>query len=68
MLNRNTLLLIIAFKDALEYYAGQFVNLQRADGLTRRYSITNTPQETNTLEFHIRSLPGGRFSEWLNSG
>jgi ferredoxin len=66
MLNRNTLLLVIAFKDAFEFSAGQFVNLQRADGLTRSYSIANTPKESNTLEFHIRRLSGGRFSEWLH--
>lgn len=66
MLNRNTLLLVIAFKDAFEFNAGQFVNLQRPDGLTRSYSIANTPQESNTLEFHIRRLPGGKFSEWLH--
>jgi NAD(P)H-flavin reductase len=66
MLNRNTLLLIIAFKDAFEFNAGQFVNLQRADGVTRSYSIANTPQASNTLEFHIRRLPGGRFSAWLH--
>lgn len=66
MLNRNTLLLIIAFKDAFEFKAGQFVNLQRPDGLTRSYSIANIPQENNTLEFHIRRLPGGQFSEWLH--
>lgn len=66
MLNRNTLLLIIAFKDAFEFKAGQFVNLQKPDGLTRSYSIANTPQASNTLEFHIRRLPGGRFSEWLH--
>jgi NAD(P)H-flavin reductase/ferredoxin len=66
MLNRNTLLLVIAYMDAFEFNAGQFVNLQRADGLTRSYSIANTPQESNTLEFHIRRLAGGRFSEWLH--
>ena len=66
MLNRNTLLLIIAFRDAFEFTAGQFVNLQRADGLTRSYSIANTPQVSNTLEFHIRRLPNGKFSEWLH--
>jgi NAD(P)H-flavin reductase/ferredoxin len=66
MLNRNTLLLVIAFKDAFEFKAGQFVNLQRSDGLTRSYSIANIPQEDNVLEFHIRHLPGGRFSEWLH--
>jgi NAD(P)H-flavin reductase/ferredoxin len=66
MLNRNTLLLVIAFKDAFEFNAGQFVNLQRPDGLTRSYSIANTPKESNTLEFHIRRLPNGKFSEWLH--
>ena len=66
MLNRNTLLLRIAFKDAFEFNAGQFVNLQRADGLTRSYSIANIPQQDNTLEFHIRRLAGGKFSEWLH--
>jgi len=65
MLNRNTILLIVECHDVLEYFAGQFVNLQREDGLTRSYSISNTPQESKTLEFHIRRLPGGKFSEWV---
>lgn len=66
MLNRNTILLGINFKDAFEFRAGQFVNLQRSDGLTRSYSIANIPQEANILEFHIRRLPDGRFSEWVH--
>lgn len=65
-LNENTLLLVVAFKDAFEFKAGQFVNLQRPDGLTRSYSIANIPQPDNTLEFHIRRLPGGKFSAWLH--
>lgn len=66
MLNRNTLLLGINFKDAFEFRAGQFVNLQRADGLTRSYSIATISDEPNVLEFHIRHLPKGRFSEWVH--
>jgi len=66
MLNRNTILLIVECQDILEYKAGQFVNLQREDGLTRSYSIANTPQESKTLEFHIRRLPDGQFSEWVH--
>lgn len=66
LLNRNTLLLVIAFADAFEFKAGQFVNLQRRDGLTRSYSIANIPQQNNTLEFHIRRLPNGKFSAWLH--
>lgn len=66
-LNRNTILLIITIKEVYEFKAGQFVNLQRADGLTRSYSIANIPRESNTLEFHIRRLHGGRFSEWVHT-
>jgi len=65
MLNRNTILLIVECQDVLEYKAGQFVNLQRKDGLTRSYSIANTPQADKTLEFHIRRLPNGQFSNWV---
>lgn len=65
-LNRNTQLLIIKINDAELYRAGQFVNLQRSDGLTRSYSIANIPQASGTLEFHIRRLPGGRFSTWTH--
>jgi NAD(P)H-flavin reductase/ferredoxin len=66
LLNRNTILLVMAFEDAFEFNAGQFVNLQRSDGLTRSYSIANIPEVSNTLEFHIRRLPGGVFSAWLH--
>ncbi|NOQ17205.1 MAG: 2Fe-2S iron-sulfur cluster binding domain-containing protein [Methyloprofundus sp.] len=67
MLNRNTLLLKLQCQDIQEYFAGQFVNLQRADGLTRSYSIANTPQESGILEFHIRELADGQFSSWLHN-
>jgi NAD(P)H-flavin reductase/ferredoxin len=66
LLSRNTLLLVVAFEDAFEFKAGQFVNLQRDDGLTRSYSIANIPKQSNTLEFHIRRLPGGEFTSWLH--
>lgn len=66
MLNRNTVLLIIECQDVTEYKAGQFVNLQRTDGLTRSYSISNSPQQSKALEFHIRRLPEGQFSEWVH--
>jgi ferredoxin-NADP reductase len=53
-------------QDIKEYFAGQFVNLQRDDGLIRSYSIANVPQQDGILEFHIRRLPDGRFSEWMH--
>ncbi|MBT9097256.1 2Fe-2S iron-sulfur cluster binding domain-containing protein [Methylovulum psychrotolerans] len=54
--------------NGLNFYAGQFINLQRADGLTRSYSIANPPSPDNTLEFHIRRLPHGQFSNWVHDG
>ncbi|HIG64463.1 MAG TPA: 2Fe-2S iron-sulfur cluster binding domain-containing protein [Methyloprofundus sp.] len=66
MLNHNTLLLKVECQDIKEYYAGQFVNLQRDDGLIRSYSIANVPQQDGVLELHVRRLPDGRFSEWMH--
>ena len=66
LLNPETLLLTIACKEELDYYAGQFVNLKRADGLTRSYSIANNRIHAHKLSFHIRRLAGGRFSEWAH--
>lgn len=66
MLNRNTLLLVIECPDADEHRAGQFVNLQREDGLIRSYSIANMPEVSKKLEFHIRRLPNGKFTEWVH--
>jgi len=66
-LNAETLLLRIACDDEMDYFAGQFVNLRRdSDGLTRSYSIANTEWHARELEFHIRRLPGGRFTGWVH--
>lgn len=65
-LNAETVLLTLHAKQALDFHAGQFVNLKRADGLVRRYSIANNRAHTHKLTFHIRRLTGGRFSEWAH--
>ncbi len=66
LLNRNTMRLLIDCPQITDFYAGQFVNLQREDGLTRSYSIAGSHENSTTLEFHIRRLPGGRFTQWLH--
>lgn len=53
--------------DPLSFKAGQFINLMKPDGVFRSYSIANTPNKNNTIEFHIRILPGGRFSKWVDN-
>jgi len=51
-----------------EFRAGQFVNLVRADGLVRSYSVANLPNGGGELEMHVREIAGGRMSGWLCRG
>lgn len=57
--------LVLEYQSPFNFFAGQFVNLKRPDGLTRSYSIANIPLAKNILEFHIRRLPNGQFSSWV---
>ncbi|MBM4208172.1 MAG: 2Fe-2S iron-sulfur cluster binding domain-containing protein [Gammaproteobacteria bacterium] len=58
---------VLSFQEPFQFFAGQFVNLTRFDGLTRSYSIANLPGQDNILEFHIKRLPFGRFSSWAHN-
>lgn len=49
----------------LDFVPGQFVTLQRDDGLTRSYSLASLPRE-GWLELHIRRVAGGQMSRWLH--
>ena len=48
----------------LEYRAGQYITLRRADGLARSYSLASLPAD-GTLELHVRRAPNGKMSGWL---
>ena len=48
----------------LTFQAGQFVNLKSTSGVIRSYSIASLPNE-GLLEFHIKHLEDGAFSQWL---
>lgn len=50
---------------ALDYRAGQFINLRRADGLARSYSLASVPGEDAYLELHVRRMKNGAMSPWL---
>lgn len=56
--------------EVLPFRAGQYVQLQLPDGCTRSYSIANRPDahELPHLEFHIRHVPGGSFTDRLFRG
>jgi naphthalene 1,2-dioxygenase ferredoxin reductase component len=48
----------------MTFSAGQYAELEFAPGLSRHYSMANTPDEPEPL-FHIRHLPGGRTSSFV---
>lgn len=47
------------------YRAGQYVQVERADGLVRAYSLASVPAEDSLLELHVRVHPQGQMSRWL---
>ncbi len=48
----------------LEYRAGQYITLRRADGLARSHSLASLPAD-GALELHVRRAPQGKMSGWL---
>ena len=47
------------------YAPGQYVDFLLEDGQRRSFSIANAPADDGLLEFHIRRVPGGLFTERL---
>lgn len=47
------------------FHAGQYVDFLLASGARRSYSIATMPGAEGPLEFHIRHLPGGLFTDAL---
>jgi NAD(P)H-flavin reductase/ferredoxin len=50
---------------ALYYHPGQFLNLRRADGLMRSYSIASVPRCDAMIELHIQRRQEGAMSQWI---
>ncbi len=49
----------------LYYRAGQFINIRRADGLARSYSLASVPRLDTDLEIHVKRMPQGAMSNWI---
>ncbi len=66
-LNQEIMRLVLQCENNISFFAGQFINLQHPDsGVMRSYSIANVPHPENQIEFHIRRLPNGQFSNWVH--
>jgi CDP-4-dehydro-6-deoxyglucose reductase, E3 len=45
------------------FESGQYVDVVLRDGSRRSYSMANIPAQDGQIEWHIRAVPGGRFSQ-----
>lgn len=61
----NDSVIKLRLKSDLKYYPGQFVNLWRDDTIVRSYSLASVPSLDDELEFHVRHVENGQFSDWL---
>ncbi|NOK23451.1 2Fe-2S iron-sulfur cluster-binding protein, partial [Corallococcus carmarthensis] len=63
-LSGDVLAVRLEVETPLDYRAGQYVTVVRADGLARSYSLASLPRE-GRLELHVRLVPGGAMSGWF---
>lgn len=61
----NDQVIRLRLKSKLAYQAGQYVTLRRDDDLGRSYSLASVPEQEDFLEFHIKLIENGLFSQWL---
>lgn len=70
--------LFLALPDGehLPFAAGQYINIVLADGARRAFSFANPPHDPgqppstagDTIELHVRRIPGGRFTTHVFDG
>lgn len=61
----NDSVICLKIKAPLDYTPGQYVTLWRDKKVARCYSLASQPMLDDTLEFHIKHIPNGVFSDWL---
>ncbi|WP_269498771.1 FAD-binding oxidoreductase [Castellaniella sp. S9] len=53
---------------ALEFKAGQYINIVLDDGQRRAFSYASRPGGDGLIELHVRLVPGGRFTTHVFQG
>ncbi|MDC9727010.1 MAG: CDP-6-deoxy-delta-3,4-glucoseen reductase [Candidatus Thioglobus sp.] len=51
--------------EALQYLAGQYIDLIHPDFEPRAFSIANAPHNTGLIELHVRLISGGKFTNFV---
>lgn len=71
-LNHDVRLVTVELENAIRYRAGQYAQLcvqghPSLEAMPRCYSFSSAPgsEPQTRVQFHIRRVPGGQFTEWL---
>ncbi len=51
--------------ERLQFLPGQYIEFLMKDGSRRAFSLANAPHDDQTLELHLRLIPGGKFTEYV---
>ena len=54
--------------ERMQFLAGQYIDVLLSDGRRRSFSLANAPHLDDTLELHIRHVPGGSFTDFVFAG
>jgi CDP-4-dehydro-6-deoxyglucose reductase len=57
--------LTLPANERLQFLAGQYLEIILRDGKRRAYSLANAPEEDTQIELHVRSMPGGTFTDYV---
>jgi NAD(P)H-flavin reductase len=57
----------LRLESELDYQPGQFVTLWKDEEIGRSYSLASLPKKEEFLEFHIKVIENGQFSQWLKN-
>lgn len=54
-------------QERLQFLAGQYIEFILKDGKRRAFSLANAPHDDALLEFHLRLVAGGQFTQYVFS-
>jgi CDP-4-dehydro-6-deoxyglucose reductase len=58
-------ILKISGSEAMQYLAGQYIDLIHPNFDPRAFSIANAPHNTGIIELHVRLISGGKFTNFI---
>ncbi|MBL7479328.1 FAD-binding oxidoreductase [Legionella bononiensis] len=64
-LNYNVLQIKLRVDNPGNWLPGQYLNVTNPEEITRSYSIANIPDQEGYIELHVKIVPNGRMSQWL---